>query len=219
VFLGHIHPFLMLQSIHYRIYLVDQQDNNEFNRAALMNVGFKESLKDFNWTCFIFHDVDTLPEDVRNLYSCPDQPRHMAVALDKWNYKPIGQAHFGGIVALRREHFQKINGLSNQFWGWGGEDDDMYKRVLAKGMKVTRYSAEIARYTTIKHNQAKMNPDRMKILKQVDGRCVFSTNDIDSQDFISSFRSDSDGLSNLAYKLISSDLNDLYTNNTVNLKE
>ena len=209
----------MLQSIHYRIYLVDQQDDNEFNRAALMNVGFKESLKEFNWTCFIFHDVDHLPEDVRNVYSCPDQPRHMAVAVDKWKYKLLGQTYFGGIVALRREHFEKINGLSNQFWGWGGEDDDMYKRVLAKGMKVTRYSAEIARYTTIKHNQAKMNPDRMKILKQVDGRCVFSTIDIDSQDFISSFRSDSDGLSNLAYKLISSDLNDLYTNITVNLKE
>ena len=48
---------------------------------------------------------------------------------------------------------------------------------------------------------------------------LFSTNVIDFSDCISSFKSESDGLSNLAYKLISSDLNDLYTNITVNLKE
>ena len=173
MFLGHIHPFLMLQKIHYRIYLVNQQDNNEFNRAALMNVGFKESLKDFNWTCFIFHDVDHLPEDARNLYSCPDQPRHMAVSIDKWNYKLPYPAYLGGIVALRREHYEKINGVSNQFWGWGGEDDDMYKRVIKNGLKITRYITVIARYTTIEHKKAKVNPERFKILKQVNGRCVF----------------------------------------------
>ena len=111
-----------------------------------MNVGFKESLKDFNWTCFIFHDVDHLPEDVRNLYSCPDQPRHMAVAIDKWNYKMPYRGYFGGIVALRREHYEKINGVSNEFWGWGAEDDDMYKRVIKNGLKITRYITEIAIY-------------------------------------------------------------------------
>ena len=35
----------------------------------------------------VFHDVDLLPEDDRNLYSCPDQPRHMSVAVDKFQYK------------------------------------------------------------------------------------------------------------------------------------
>ena len=110
VFLGHIHPFLMMQNIHYRIYIVNQADSNEFNRAALMNVGFKESLKDFNWACFIFHDVDHLPEDTRNLYSCSDQPRHMVVAVDRWKYKLIYPVYFGGVVALRRDYFEAING-------------------------------------------------------------------------------------------------------------
>ena len=172
VFLGHIHPFLMVQNIHYRIYLVNQADDNQFNRAALMNVGFKESLKDFNWTCFIFHDVDHLPEDARNLYSCPDQPRHMAVSIDKWNYKLLYPAYLGGIVALRREHYEKINGVSNQFWGWGGDDDDMYKRIIKNGMKISRYNTEIAKYSTIKHKEAEVNPDRFKTLKQANGRCV-----------------------------------------------
>jgi len=61
--------------------------DGSFNRAMLMNVGFVEALKLYNYDCFIFHDVDLLPEDDRNLYTCPEQPRHMSVAVDVLRYK------------------------------------------------------------------------------------------------------------------------------------
>ena len=35
---------------------------------------------------------------------------------------------FGGVGAFSREHFELVNGFSNEFWGWGGEDDDLYTR-------------------------------------------------------------------------------------------
>lgn len=35
---------------------------------------------------------------------------------------------FGGAGSFTKHDFQLINGFSNQFWGWGGEDDDLYKR-------------------------------------------------------------------------------------------
>src|SRR6218665_3148296 len=72
-------------------------------------------------------------------------------------YKTI----FGGVCALTKAQFIKVNGFSNQFWGWGGEDDDMYKRIMYQSMKVERYSGDIARYTMLKHGQQpKINRNR-----------------------------------------------------------
>lgn len=61
--------------------------DDPFNRAMLFNVGFLEALKLRDFDCFIFHDVDLIPEDDRNFYTCPEQPRHMSVAVDVFQYK------------------------------------------------------------------------------------------------------------------------------------
>lgn len=42
---------------------------------------------------------------------------------------------FGGVGGLTLAQMEKTNGFSNMFWGWGGEDDDMYNRfVLTKAV-------------------------------------------------------------------------------------
>ena len=33
-------------------------------------------------------------------------------------------------MALSKGQFEHVNGFSNQFYGWGGEDDDMYRRSV-----------------------------------------------------------------------------------------
>ena len=106
VFLNHIHNFLQRQNLHYRIYVITQADNQRFNRGKLINVGFVEALKDFAWDCFIFHDVDLLPEDDRNLYNCPEQPRHLSVAVDKFKYRLPYKGIFGGATAVRADQFR-----------------------------------------------------------------------------------------------------------------
>ena len=64
-----------------------QVGNDTFNKARLMNVAFVESMKRFRFQCVVFHDVDLVPEDDRNMYSCPRSPRHMSVAVDEMGYK------------------------------------------------------------------------------------------------------------------------------------
>lgn len=87
ILLKNLHPMLMRQQVNYGIFVVEETKADPFNRASLMNVGFLEANKMENWDCFIFHDVDLIPLNDRNLYRCPEQPRHMSVAIDVFEYK------------------------------------------------------------------------------------------------------------------------------------
>ena len=53
----------------------------------LLNVGFVEALKFYNFDCFVFHDVDHIPENDRNYYGCDGMPRHFTEQLDIHDYK------------------------------------------------------------------------------------------------------------------------------------
>ncbi|KAF6302691.1 beta-1,4-galactosyltransferase 6 [Rhinolophus ferrumequinum] len=123
-----------------------------FNRAMLFNVGFQEAMKDSVWDCVIFHDVDHLPENDRNYYGCGEMPRHFAAKLDKYMYILPYKEFFGGVSGLTVEQFRKINGFPNAFWGWGGEDDDLWNRVHYAGYNVTRPEGDLGKYKSIPHH-------------------------------------------------------------------
>uniref|UniRef100_A0A8D8JRS2 Beta-1,4-N-acetylgalactosaminyltransferase n=2 Tax=Culex pipiens TaxID=7175 RepID=A0A8D8JRS2_CULPI len=193
VFLKNLHPFLMKQQIEYGVFIVEQATGSQFNRASLMNVGFVEALKQKPWDCMVFHDVDLLPMDDRNLYTCPDQPRHMSVAVDTFGFKLPYTTIFGGVSAMTVKQFRTVNGFSNSFWGWGGEDDDMSNRLKHVGFHIARYPINIARYTMLSHKKEKANPKRYEKLNT------------------GSKRFDSDGLNSLHYRLINLIRKPLYT--------
>ena len=39
---------------------------------------------------------------------------------------------------MSKEQYLKINGFPNNYWGWGGEDDDIYNRYAARIISDTR---------------------------------------------------------------------------------
>lgn len=41
-------------------------------------------------------------------------------------------------MLLKNEDFEKVNGMSNKYWGWGLEDDEFYVRLKDAGLKVHR---------------------------------------------------------------------------------
>ncbi|XP_077109420.1 LOW QUALITY PROTEIN: beta-1,4-galactosyltransferase 5 [Ranitomeya variabilis] len=152
VLFKHLIPMLQKQRLQFAFYVIEQTGNHQFNRAMLFNIGFLEAMKDLEWDCLIFHDVDHIPENDRNYYGCQNMPRHFAAKLDKYMYLLPYSEFFGGVSGLTVEQFRNINGFPNAFWGWGGEDDDLWNRVQNAGYTVSRPEGDIGKYKSIPHH-------------------------------------------------------------------
>jgi hypothetical protein len=102
-----------------------------------LNVGFVLSqhihaLKNYNQ--YIFHDVDMIPLE-KEYYTIDGinldtTAVHLATMVSQFGYKMPYPTYFGGVTYFSKKVFEKVNGFSNQYNGWGCEDDDLYLRVL-----------------------------------------------------------------------------------------
>ncbi|XP_021362096.1 beta-1,4-galactosyltransferase 7-like isoform X1 [Mizuhopecten yessoensis] len=131
-FAPHMMKFLNNQRIPYTIYVINQVDDLRFNRASLVNIGFLERHPDCDYIAI--HDVDLLPLNPKLNYSFPSEgPFHVSSPElhPLYHYSEFT----GGILLMTREQYEKVNGMSNKFWGWGAEDDDLALRILHHGFK------------------------------------------------------------------------------------
>jgi predicted glycosyltransferase involved in capsule biosynthesis len=115
------------------IIIVEQSDDGEkFNRGKLLNVGVELANSDY----VILHDVDLLPDEVLKKYYnvFPEKPIHLGYAWKEYDY----ERYFGGIVSMSTEDYKKINGYPNNYWGWGGEDDEFLHRVEVNKLTILR---------------------------------------------------------------------------------
>ena len=54
-----------------------------------------------------------------------------------WTRYP-GKRYLGGAVGVTKTVFEKLNGYPNNYWGWGGEDDELQRRCVATQTPVHR---------------------------------------------------------------------------------
>ncbi len=120
--------------------VVEQEEGLPFNIGAIRNVGF-DLTREFDYHCF--HDVDFLPIWTDHRY--PAGPtRLLWFGAEVRPLEPgskIGAFHkrdtyFSGVVMFNREDFECVNGYSNEYWGWGSEDDDMRTRCQLEHLKI-----------------------------------------------------------------------------------
>lgn len=188
-FAPHIRTFLNRQRVRHVIIVVNQVDEHRFNRASLINVGFLESHGQCDYIAM--HDVDLLPLNDELRYDYPEAgPFHVSAPElhPRYHYKTF----VGGILLLTREHFQKVNGLSNKYWGWGLEDDEFYLRLKSANLTVTRPSGITTNARgTFKHvhDQKRRRRDMARVYNQsqVNRRRDWTT-----------------GLNNVQYRLLNS---------------
>ncbi|XP_077128710.1 beta-1,4-galactosyltransferase 1 [Ranitomeya variabilis] len=200
--LHYLHPILQRQQLDYGVFVINQDGDTTFNRAKLLNVGYMEALKEYDYNCFVFSDVDLIPMDDRNIYKCYSQPRHLSVSMDKFGFGLPYKQYFGGVSALSKEQFEKINGFPNNYWGWGGEDDDIYNRIASRGMSISRPDAVTGKCRMIRHDRdAKNDPNPKRF------------------DLIAHTRQtmNSDGINSLKYDVLKTEKLPLYTMITVDI--
>ena len=137
--------YLTDSEIDFDIFIIEQFDNKPFNRAKLLNVGFKEAN---GYDYFAFHDVDMLPLD--SDYSYPDGPTHLSSEVEQFNWGLPYDGYFGGVTLFDKESFLAINGYSNEYWGWGAEDDDVLHRCMIKDIDTYRKQC---RYSSLNHDR------------------------------------------------------------------
>lgn len=141
-----------IKDIDYEIFIIEQADDKPFNRGKLLNAGYKYAV-DKGCDYFVFHDVDMLPEDVD--YSYSDKPLHLATHLQEHDYETTFFDYFGGVTMFTKEDFKTINGFSNEYWGWGFEDDDLLIRCLESELELDKESSghgDIDEYESFQFN-------------------------------------------------------------------
>jgi predicted peroxiredoxin len=130
-FVSHMEDYI--KDLDYEIFIIEQSDDKPFNRGKLLNVGYKYAIES-GCDYFVFHDVDMLPEDVD--YSYSDKPLHLATHLQEHDYETTFFDYFGGVTMFNKEDFETINGFSNEYWGWGFEDDDLLIRCIESDLEL-----------------------------------------------------------------------------------
>lgn len=136
----------------YEIIVSEQNDSDNFRIACVENVGFQHAKGDI----IILHQVDYYPtNDVSyDVANQPILPAQKGIFLGKDNESPrefldipggyrgwadkIDPAFYGGVICMKRKHFEDINGLNPLYKGWGNEDEDLRERFVWANIPVKR---------------------------------------------------------------------------------
>ena len=150
-----LEAYLSKQVEDYEILVIEQNDNELFNKGLLNNIGFLLT-EDSNYVCF--HDVDLIPQ--YSDYSYPTKPCHLSTFCSQFNYIETPDAIMGGVNLFTIEDFKKINGYPISYIGWGGEDNNLHIRCQKKGMEP--YKHKFGRYYSVPHTHRLSNPKEME---------------------------------------------------------
>ena len=74
-------------SFNFTLFTAPMREPTLFNKGVLMNVGVAKALEDHDFDCFIFHDVDFVPEDDRHMYRCREAPIHFGAYQSRHQYQ------------------------------------------------------------------------------------------------------------------------------------
>jgi len=179
-FVPHINEALASEDLTFQILVVEQTPEKPFNRGKLLNIGFDHTRGNFK--NYVFHDIDMLPIKDKASYVTVDIPTHYAAIVEQFGWNLAYSNYVGGVIAFDEASFSKINGFCNEYWGWGAEDDDLFRRCNDHGITVNRRQNM---YSSLHHSRKIQHDLYEKNLKLLNSYSEWKT----------------DGLSTLKYEI------------------
>ncbi|KAL7056673.1 hypothetical protein AAHC03_020617 [Spirometra sp. Aus1] len=118
--------------------------------------------------CFIFHDVDKVPTSPSTVYECGENVKQLTNAFRSKNRtERLYGGFLGAATALSWKHLEKINGFSNIFFGWGGEDDELAVRLRLNNIRIDRPSKADGIFDEFDANHPRdKNPGRRNLISK-----------------------------------------------------
>jgi len=142
--------------LYYKLIFMKQKSNRPLNKGKLFNIGYMLHKDKFDYFCF--HDSDLIPISDECDYSYEEKPISLVGMRNKIgfgdqekvqnfnDYTLPYDEYFGGATLFSKEHFQEVNGYSNEYWGVGYEDYDLLLRCVVKGLSIrTEIEAQVSK--------------------------------------------------------------------------
>ena len=219
LFIQNVVPLFEKYLKNFKLVIVEQEEGKLFNRGKILNIGFNE-YKD-NALCFITHDIDIQPNEKAILEFYCNKNKNNDInnsnniihiddndaPSDIDNHKIVGIYTsecntLGGIIKFNKCIFTKINGYTNDYWGWGCEDKALQNRAELLGTNI---------HKNIKTNDNKKH-EYFTIIDDIDDRKINNTFDSKTDFEYHKFNNLSydekhknmlsSGLNNLEYKIL-----------------
>ena len=120
---------------HPEVTVVRIRNEPGFNLARARNLGAAETKAD--WIVFLDADVVPSPHFAEAVSALLKDGLFLRPA-------PAGTDTWGTLICMREE-FLRAAGYDEVFSGWGGEDDDLYARMVRMGLKQLSYPVTLLR--------------------------------------------------------------------------
>ena len=142
-FLDNAPQYFAKLGLTYDILICELEQGGDWNAGLSCNA-LKDFIKDRSYEWLYVHHVDVWPTE--GPWSFPK---------DKEVFFNLGDY---GSCLMKLDAFLEVGGYSNSFWGWGGEDNDLYGRLKYKGYDcIDKEKGEVKYNTKFQSHERKFN--------------------------------------------------------------
>ena len=130
-FIPYMEEYLTKQAIKYSIFVMEQNDDQPFNRGKLFNIGMleaKKETKENKHVYFCHQNVDIIPTKVNYKIL----PKGKIIDIQGWD------GGLGAMYFCDMDSYELINGYPNDLWGYGADDSAILERCKLNNIPVDR---------------------------------------------------------------------------------